>query len=823
MFSLFSLFRTRSAPTRRLTSYFRPQIDHLERRECPAASLVSLNANVLAGHTVQLSGYVQGPTAAGAAVEIHGAAELTTIADANGYFAVTTNNANLGSVSATAIDAGSINLGTATAVIASPKPTVTMSATYNGDTSVTLNGYVASIDGIYTTVALSGAIGTTATINPDASGYFTHTFNAASLGEITATATDTWAESSDPANVFLVSDVPAIVNFQANNGFFNIITLTGQVTDENPANRVVTFAGMAGLTGLTTTTDSNGYFTLTFTRAAGAGGTVSATVTDPWGQASTPAYTTVLASVSPSVSMSAEVQAGHMVRLTGYVVGDGVAGAVVTMQGAIEGSTLTDAYGYFEVLSPDASLGTVTVTVTNTDDVTGDSVSAVIASPKPTVTMSATYNGDTSVTLNGYVASIDGIYTTVSLSGAIGTTATINPDASGYFTHTFNAASLGEITATATDTWAESSDPASVFLVSDVPAIVEFTANNGFFDIVTVSGRVTDENPGGRTVTFAGIAGLTGRTAVTDSNGNFSITFTRPPGASATISAQVLDPWGQPSAPAYTTVQAGGGFTNVTVDSQVLAGYQVMLTGTLEGYTVAGSVVTFSGAVTGSTIADANGNYSYIGSISSLGDVTVSATNAANEISSNVTETVTKPDPTITMFVTYNGETSVTLSGEVTSVDLANTLVTITSPSDPAGTMTVYANANGQWSITFDSPGLYSYYATATDAWGTESLPAVDTLWTYRPEILELHANVAANDVITLTGRIFDECPAGRLVTFGGISGLEFLDGLTTTTDANGDFTLTFTRPAGVIGSVSAQTIDPWGWESPRYWVYLGA
>ncbi|AWM40695.1 hypothetical protein GobsT_07710 [Gemmata obscuriglobus] len=61
--------------------------------------------------------------------------------------------------------------------------------------------------------------------------------------------------------------------------------------------------------------------------------------------------------------------------------------------------------------------------------------------------------------------------------------------------------------------------------VNKAPEIVDFESaeiGNGHF---LITGRVVDETPGGRTVTFGGaVAQLTGRTVVTDEDGTFSIT-----------------------------------------------------------------------------------------------------------------------------------------------------------------------------------------------------------------------------------------------------------------------------------------------------------
>ncbi len=980
MFGLFSFFRSRSKPAHRKGNFFRPRIDLLEQRDCPAGGppagiSLTLSTEVLAGHMVRLSGDVTGENASGAQVNFSGAATGYAIADAYGHYSITTSEADLGAVTATAVNSQNEVSNEVITTISAPKPTVEFNLSYNSETSITLNGYVTSVDGVDTDVTLSGVLAA-ATVHPDANGYFTITVDALSLGEIDAVATDTWSESSDVAAVFVVSDVPTIQDFRAENAFFDIVTVSGRVVDESPGGRTVTFAGMAGLTGQTATTDFSGNFTFTFTRPAGASATISAQVADQWGQ-STVVYTFIQGGGGFSeISLNTEVLAGHQVALTGNLVGYTVAGSVVTFSGAVTGSTTADANGYYSYVGSNSSLGDVTVSATNAADETsadvtvavtkpdptvtlavayasptsvtltgevtsidgilttvtlsgpgvidtivvypdeygyysvtvstlgsgeitavasdtwgtdsyaatvmlypyvppisltlnsevlpghlvrlsgyltganvagaqvnfsGAAIGSAIAdeygqfsittseadlgvvtatavnsqnevsneaitnieAPKPTVALSLSYNSETSITLNGYVTSVDGVDTDVTLSGVLAA-ATVHPDANGYFTITVDALSLGEIDAVATDTWSESSDVAAVFVVSDVPTIQDFRAENAFFDIVTVSGRVVDESPGGRTVTFAGMAGLTGQTATTDFSGNFTFTFTRPAGASATISAQVADQWGQ-STVVYTFIQGGGGFSEISLNSEVLAGHQVALTGNLVGYTVAGSVVTFSGAVTGSTTADANGYYSYVGSISSLGDVTVSATNAADETSANVTVAVTKPDPTVTLVVTYNSGTSVTLSGEVTSVDGIDTAVTL-SGSGVIDTIVVYPDEYGFYSVTLNALALGDLSAVATDTWGATSYQSLASIYSYVPYIADYQAAYGSNGQVTLTGQVIDESPEGLTVVF---SGLDELTGLTANTDANGYFSLTFTMTSE-SGSAWAQTTDVW-------------
>ena len=88
MFSLFS----RPKPARKISRSYRPTVDRLETRDCPA---MIFNAQVLPGHMVLLSGTVSGQSNnAGLNVSFSGAVSPgSTTTDANGNFTYTTNAA----------------------------------------------------------------------------------------------------------------------------------------------------------------------------------------------------------------------------------------------------------------------------------------------------------------------------------------------------------------------------------------------------------------------------------------------------------------------------------------------------------------------------------------------------------------------------------------------------------------------------------------------------------------------------------------------------------------------------------------------------------
>lgn len=86
------------------------------------------------------------------------------------------------------------------------------------------------------------------------------------------------------------------------------------------------------------------------------------------------------------------------------------------------------------------------------------------------------------------------------------------------------------------------------------PVITNFTYT-AMAGVYTFTGRVNDEQPGGRTVTFGGtFAALRGQTVTTDPSGNFTITVYLGINAGGKATATTVDPQGQTSATAYATV-----------------------------------------------------------------------------------------------------------------------------------------------------------------------------------------------------------------------------------------------------------------------------
>jgi len=210
---------------------FRPSLEHLETRFCPAGSIsiTSLNVVNLGGRTVQVSGTV---------------------------------------------------MDTAEAPIVS----VRLSGAVNNTVAVTnMVGLAAN-----NTVAVANTLGLSVVTDDGAIGKssysasFNFTTDQAVLGEVDAVAVDNYSNTSAAVTATVTSNAPVIQDFAVSR-FGNLWTFTGKVIDEAPAGLTVTFSGLSTLNGRTTTTDANGNFSVTYELSTPGSWLASATTQDIWG------------------------------------------------------------------------------------------------------------------------------------------------------------------------------------------------------------------------------------------------------------------------------------------------------------------------------------------------------------------------------------------------------------------------------------------------------------------------------------------------------------------------------------------------------------
>jgi hypothetical protein len=187
--------------------------------------------------------------------------------------------------------------------------------------------------------------------------------------------------------------------------------------------------------------------------------------------------------------------------------------------------------------------------------------SYVINPDGPTITsFTAQVMTGTNVMLRGTLIDSHPASCEVTFSGVV--TGEAEADAAGTFALFTPASALGTITAQAVDGENLRSNQAQATITSNVPSLTLTASGQGASGAITLSGRVTDESAAGLTVIFRGAVTAT---AVTDNNGDYSLTTTswRP----GNVTVQTTDAWGltsnTPSATLTNTAPVISNFTAV--------------------------------------------------------------------------------------------------------------------------------------------------------------------------------------------------------------------------------------------------------------------
>jgi hypothetical protein len=150
---------------------------------------------------------------------------------------------------------------------------------------VEVYGYLSDNNPADAQVTLTGAIsGTTTT---DASGFFSYMTTSASLGSVTATATDQDSQTTSPVSASVSTPAP-LLTMEITQSNQNTVTIAGKLTSVDASNQTITIAGIGSAN---VQTDANGYFTATL-NVSGVGN-LTATTTDAFGQLSNVATATL--------------------------------------------------------------------------------------------------------------------------------------------------------------------------------------------------------------------------------------------------------------------------------------------------------------------------------------------------------------------------------------------------------------------------------------------------------------------------------------------------------------------------------------------------
>ncbi|WP_124082991.1 Ig-like domain-containing protein [Pseudomonas aeruginosa] len=595
---------------------------------------------------------------------------------------------------------------------------------------------------------------------------------------VNATATDPSGNASAPASVTVDAVAPATPVVNPSNG----TTLSGTA---EPGSSVTLTDGNGAPIGQVTA-DGSGNWSFTPSTALPNGTVINATATDPSGNTSPGASTTVdsqapaapLVDPSNGTTISGTAEPGSSVTLT-----DG--------NGNTIGQVTADANGNW-TFTPSTPLPDGTVVNVVARDAAGNSsppasvtVDAVapatpIVDPSNGTTLSGTAEPGSSVTLT---------------DGNGNTIGQVTADGSGNwtFTPTTPLPNGTVVNATATDPSGNASAPASVTVDAVAPATPVVNPSNG----TTLSGTAEP----GSSVTLTDGNGAPIGQVTADGSGNWSFTPSTALPNGTVVNATATDPSGNTSPGASTTV-----------DSQAPAAPLVDPSNgtTISGTAEPGSTVTLTdgnGDPIGQVTADGSGNWSFTPT-TPLADGTVvnaTATDAAGNTSGQASVTVDGVAPA-TPTVNLSNGSSLTGTAEPGST------VTLTDGNgNPIAEVT--ADGSGNWTYTPSTPIANGTVVNvvARDAAGNSSPPATVTVDSSAPPAPVINPSNGT----TISGT----AEAGASVTLtdsnGNPIGQATADGSgnwsysPATPLANGTVIVaTATDPTGNTGPQSATTVD---------------
>ena len=742
-----------------------------------------------AGNGTEITGTAEAGTTVNVDVDGDGTPDFTVVADGDGNWSVTPDTplADGVVVTVTATDqAGNIS-NPASDTVDAVAPVVAFNDLTTNDTTPALTGTVD--DDTATVVVTINGNDYTATNNEN--GTWTLADDAVAAlaeGSYTATVTATDPDgnvSTNTGTVVIDTTAPTAPTVEAGNG----TEITGAA--EAGATVNVDVDG-DGTPDFTVVADGDGNWSVTPDTPLADGVVVSATATDDAGNTSAPASDTVDA-VAPVVGISDLTTNDTTPALTG-TVDDDTATVVVTING--NDYTATNNENGTWTLADDAvnalAEGSYTATVTATDpngNVTTNTGTVVIDTTAPAAPTVEAGNG-------------------TEITGTAEAGATVNVDVDGDGTPDFTVVADGDgnwsvtpdtpladgvvVTVTATDQAGNISNPASdtVDAVAPVVAFNDLTTNDttpaltGTVDddtatvVVTINGNdytATNNENGTWTLADDAVAALAEGTYTA------TVTATDPDGNVGTNTGTVVIDTTAPTAP---TVDAGNG---------------TEITGTAEAGATVNVDVDGDGTPDFTVVADGDGNWS-ITPDTPLADgviVTVTATDAAGNISNPASDTVDAAAPVVAFNDLTTNDTTPALTGSVD--DPTATVVVTINGADYTATN----NGDGTWTLADDAvaalaEGTYTTTVTATDPDG----------------------NVGTNTGTVIVDTTIDGNNDGQTVTFDSISNDsgtsgDFITSDTTltlngTVDLADDTTLTvtFNGTDYTFGTASELTID---------------
>ncbi|MDA1426966.1 hypothetical protein PALA41_03163 [Pseudomonas aeruginosa] len=619
-----------------------------------------------------------------------------------------------------------------------------------------------------------------AEVTADGSGNWTYTPSTpiANGTVVNVVAQDAAGNSSPGASVTVDSQAPAAPVVNPSNG----TTLSGTA---EPGATVTLTDGNGNPIGQVTA-DGSGNWSFTPGTPLANGTVVNATASDPTGNTSAPASTTVdsVAPAAPVVNPSNGAE----------ISGTAEPGATVTLtdgSGNPIGQVTADGSGNwsFTPSTPLADGTVVNATATDPAGNTGGQGSTTvdaIAPATPTVNLS---NGSS---LSG---TAEPGSTVILTDGNGNPIAEVTADGSGNWTYTPSTpiANGTVVNVVAQDAAGNSSPGASVTVDSQAPAAPVVNPSNG----TTLSGTAEP----GATVTLTDGNGNPIGQVTADGSGNWSFTPGTPLANGTVVNATASDPTGNTSAPASTTVDSVAPAAPVVNPSN-----GAEISGTAEpGATV--TLTDGSGNPIGQVTADGSGNWSFTPS-TPLADGTVVNATATDPAGNTGGQGSTTVDAIAPATPTVNLSNGSSLSG---TAEPGSTVILTDGNGNPIAEVT--ADGSGNWTYTPSTPIANGTVVNvvAQDAAGNSSPPATVTVDSSAPPAPVINPSNGAvisgtaepGATVTLTDG--NGNPIGQ-VTADGSGNWSFTPG---TPLANGTVIVaTATDPTGNTGPQAATTVD---------------
>ncbi|WP_423811877.1 Ig-like domain-containing protein [Pseudomonas aeruginosa] len=654
---------------------------------------------------------------------------------------------------------------------------------------------------------------------------------------VNATATDPSGNASSPASVTVDAVAPATPVVNPSNG----TTLSGTA---EPGATVTLTDGNGNPIGQATA-DGSGNWSFTPGTPLANGTVVNATASDPTGNTSAPASTTVdsVAPAAPVVNpsngaeISGTAEPGATVTLTdgsgnpiGQVTADGSGNWSFTpstplADGTVVNATATDPAGNtggqgsttVDAIAP----ATPTVNLSNGSSLSGTAEpgSTVILTDgngNPIAEVTADGSGNWTYTpstpiANGTVVNVvaedaagnSSPPATVTVDSSAPPAPVINPSNGVVISGTAEAGATVTLTdaggngsvvnAVAQDAAGNTSGPVSTTVDAVAPATPVIDPSNG----VELSGTA---EPGVRVILTDGNGNPIGQT-LADGSGNWSFTPGTPLANGTVVNAVAQDPAGNTSGPASTTVDTVAPATPV-----INASNGSVITGTAE---VGAKVILTdgNGNPIGETTADGSGNWTFTPGTPLANGTVINAVaeDAAGNASGPASTTVDSVAPSAPLL-------SISADGALlTGTAEPNSQVRIVVNGDTANPITVTVDGAGNFSLPFAPPLITGELiaGVAVDAAGNVSGPATINAPDLAPptisvpEAADTWINAAEiGDGIQVDVTVRPTMQVGQVVTvkFAGQNGYEAEVSHTLTAGdiAAGNLTLTLTPPGGM-------------------------